>query len=140
MTDVPGRLDKGSQVQLNGRPAIIVSSRQAKGLHIVELDTVPDRNTAETLHGALLTIPQDQTPRLPDGTFYHYEILGIDVRTEGGEPLGQVTEIMTTGGNDVYVVSGADSQDILLPAVKDVVLHIDVGKRQMVVRLIEGLR
>ena len=56
-----------------------------------------DRNAAETLKGASLTVPRDQVQPLPDGSYYYFQIIGLRVRTEAGEELGEVREVIATG-------------------------------------------
>ena len=65
--------------------------------------------------------------------------MGLEVVDEDGRELGVVKEVLFTGANDVYVVERADGSELLLPAVKDVVLRVDVDAGRMVVRLLPGL-
>ena len=83
-------------------------------------------------------MPRDQIDPLPDGSYYYFQILGLRVRTEGGEELGRVHEILATGGNDVYVVRGPAGER-LVPALGDVVLDVDLDRGLMTVSLPEGL-
>ena len=76
---------------------------------------------------------------LPEGEFYYYELLGLSVMDETGASLGEVTEIIQTGANDVYVVANEAGHEILLPAIAEVILDVDLGHRLMKVHLLEGL-
>ncbi|HOO41898.1 MAG TPA: ribosome maturation factor RimM, partial [Syntrophales bacterium] len=69
---------------------------------------------------------------------YWRDIIGLDVVTETGQPLGKVQEIFPTGSNDVYVCRNGD-KEILLPAIADVIRKVDLREKRMVVRLLEGL-
>ena len=71
---------------------------------------------------------------LPEDRFYHHEVLGMRVLNESGEFLGEVGEILETGANDVYVVVTPEGQEILIPAVKTVVLSIDRDTKKIIVR------
>ena len=71
------------------------------------------------------------------GTYFHWQILGLTVVTDQDEVLGQVTEILTTGANDVYVVRG--DREILLPATDEVVRRIDPAGGKIIVHLLPGL-
>ena len=139
MTDFSRRFSPGSVLYLEGRPSRVVRARKIKGGLRVHLDLVNDRTHAESLRGALLTVPRDEVPPLPEGSYYHFQIVGIDVWTEGGECLGTVREILPTGGNDVYVVRDADGKEVLLPALEGVVRQVDLEANRMVVSLPEGL-
>jgi 16S rRNA processing protein RimM len=67
------------------------------------------------------------------------DLVGCEVVTEAGEALGTFRDIIATGANDIYVV-GEGPAEILVPAIKSVVLSIDVEKRRIVVDLPKGLR
>jgi len=81
---------------------------------------------------------QDALP-LEEGEYYCHQIEGLHAVTTEGERLGRVTEVLATGANDVYVVRGSQGE-LLLPAVKDVILRVDLEAGVLVVRLPEGLR
>ena len=86
-----------------------------------------------------MTVPEQSVPPLPEGEYFHFQLLGLRVLTEEGEDLGRVCEILETGSNDVYIVAN-DSGELLLPALADVVREVQVSEGLMVVRLPEGLR
>ena len=75
----------------------------------------------------------------PEGEWYHFELLGLHVVTDDGEELGEITEILETGSNDVYVVSQGKSQ-ILIPALKSVINQVRLDDKVMLVSLPNGLR
>ena len=79
-------------------------------------------------------------PALPEGQFYHYQLIDMPVRSDEGEDLGHVKEVLTAPGNDVYVVGKPGERDLLIPALADVVLDVDLASNQMTVHLLEGLR
>jgi len=137
LTDVPGRLAPGSAVHLNGQPARIVSAHPKGRDLVIKLDTVPDRNHAETLGGALLTVPQADVPPPPDGAYYHFQIIGMDVFDHRRIKLGVVAAIMGTGANDVYVVRDDGGGETLVPATSDCILGVDLDNNRMTVRLLE---
>ena len=76
---------------------------------------------------------------MEEGEYFHFQLLGLRVLTEEREELGQITEILETGSNDVYVVSGAGGE-VLIPALVDVVLEVRLDEGQMIVDLPDGLR
>ena len=104
------------------------------------LDLVNNRTHAESLRGAILTISRDEVGPLPEGSYYHFQVIGIGVWTEDGEFLGEVRQILPTGVNDVYVVRDSGEKEVLVPSLESVVLDVDLGENRMVVRLPEGLR
>ena len=78
-------------------------------------------------------------PALPDGLYYHHELIGFKVVDEKEELIGLLLEIMQTGANDVYVVRRADGREVLLPVIASVVIAVDTVNRQIRVRPIPGL-
>ena len=95
---------------------------------------------AETLRGSWLTVPETELYPLPDGAFYHFQLVDMDVYTDDEEYLGQIAEIIETPGNDVYIVRKTSERDLLLPAIKDVILDVDTESSRMIVHLLPGLR
>jgi 16S rRNA processing protein RimM len=77
---------------------------------------------------------------LPDGVYYHWEIIGLRVETEEGESLGSLGQILSTGANDVYVVRTPDGSELLLPAIAEVIRKVDLESGRMMVHLLPGLR
>ena len=67
------------------------------------------------------------------------DLIGLDIYTEGGELLGKLDDVFSTGSNDVYVVKNSEGKQILLPAISDVIKNIDLEQKKIVVNLIEGL-
>jgi 16S rRNA processing protein RimM len=143
MTDYPERFKPGADLYLgtdaDARPVKIASVRPHKTILLVGLASVHDRNAAELMRGMSFLIPEDEAMPLAENENYAHDLVGMSVETSDGESLGVLTEILFTGANDVYVVSGPTGE-ILLPALKDVVLSVDVPSRKMVVVLPDGLR
>ena len=139
LTDFTERFSPGSILYLDGQPARVERSRSFKAGFLVKLDLVNDRTEAELQRGRSVTIPQREVKPLPEGSFYHFQIVDIDVWNEKGEYLGKVKEILSTGSNDVYVVRGESRKEILVPALEEVVLDVNLQDSRMTVRLPQGL-
>ena len=97
-----------------------------------------DRNAADELRGMLVQIPIEEAVPLEEGEYYLFQLIGVRAETEDGEWLGQIVDVIETGANDVYVVRGPRGE-VLLPAIDDVILDLDLESKQMVVHLIPGL-
>ena len=115
----------------------VKSFRPFQGNWLLHIKGVDTREAAERLHGQEIFIELAQRPR-QEGEFYAREVIGLKVRTVDGEELGEVTEILVTGANDVYVVKG-ERGEILLPARVEVIKGIDVEAGTMMVELLSGL-
>lgn len=108
------------------------------GALLVQLADVRDRAAAELLRDQLVQIPVEDAVPLRPGEYYEHQIIGLNVATTEGEPLGQVVEVLATGANDVYVVLGPRGQ-VLLPARAEVIRSIDLEAGTMTVTLLPGL-
>ena len=141
LTDTPQRFAPGSVLYLDGRAARVVRSGGYKGHLLVKLDLAGNRAQAEALRGKELTVPRDRISPLPEGSYYYFQVIDIAVWTDDGECLGRVEEVLSTdGSNDVYVVRDEGNKEVLVPALKDVILEVDLEQGRMVVRLPDGLR
>jgi 16S rRNA processing protein RimM len=140
MTDFPDRFALLRKVYLGPKavPFALEGFRLHKGSALLKLEGCHDRATVEKLRGQLVQIPIEEAMPLEQDEYYEYQIVGLAVWTTGGECLGTVYEIISTGSNDVYVVRGK-GREILIPAIEDVVLEVNLAKRRLIVELMEGL-
>ncbi len=88
---------------------------------------------------ASLWVTRENAVPLEEGEFYIADIINAKVYEENGEELGVLTEVMETGANDVYVVRRQDGKEILIPAIPDCILDVDVDVPKVVVRLMKGM-
>ncbi|HHY06634.1 MAG TPA: 16S rRNA processing protein RimM [Clostridia bacterium] len=116
----------------------IVDVRLHKNMVLLWLAKVSDLNTAEQLKGFYLEIPRTKVRALPEGSFYIFELIGLDVY-EGEQYLGKLCEVLKPGSNDVFVVKTPDNKEIYLPALKKVVTQIDLEQKRMEVKVPLGL-
>lgn len=143
LTDDMYRFDDLDEVFLKRQdryvPVKIQRRRYAKDFVILKLEGFEDRNQAETLRGEYLWISREQARPLPKDTYFIADIVGCRVETCAGRFLGYVTGVLHTGSNDVYVVK--DKEEVLIPALKKVVVDVDVENSKIVVNHeeLEGL-
>ena len=140
-TDFPERLKTGMTVYVGDtyQPTVIASRRtHAKGL-LVRFRGVKTPEEAGFYRNTWIYVPTADRPELPEGEYYHHQLLGLNVVTDDGQDLGVLADIIETGANDVYVVRDADGKETLLPAIPPVILDIQLADRQMRVHLIDGL-
>jgi len=142
LTEFPERFGSLREVCLGeeGQPVPLERYRFHRGQVVLKLGGCDTRNQAEELRKVLVQVPLDETVPLPEGTYYIYQILGLQAWTEEDEFLGEVAEVLETGANDVYVLRGGPHGEILVPALESVVLEIDLERGRMLVRLPPGLR
>ncbi len=135
-------LELGETVYLGERaePHQVEALRHHRDRWLLRLAGCDDRDAAEPFRGQVIQIERPPEARPPGHLYGHAdEIVGLAVFTEAGEPLGEVTEIIVTGANDVYVVAGPGGE-LLLPAIPDVIRQVDLPARRLTVHLLEGLR
>lgn len=113
-------------------------ARVHQGQALLELAGIEDRETADPWRGAYVYIHVDDALPLEEGEYYVHQIEGLTAVTEEGQVLGLVKQVLPTGANDVYVID-MSGQELLLPAIKDVILRVDLEAGQIVVRIPEGL-
>ena len=138
VTDFPQRFTPSSKVYIKRQAMTIDSAEWHKGKAIIKFKTIDSIEDAKKLPGQLIEIPYSQLHPLPEGQYYHFQLIGLEVRTTQGELLGNITEILPTPSNDNYVVSGAKGE-ILIPAIEDVIKSIDLDKGYLVIEPMEGL-
>ena len=142
LTDIPGRFQHLHTIYLGPehRPCTIESARAYKGeMMLLKLVGIDDANAAETLRGQHLFIPLSDLAELPADSYYQHDILGLAVCTLDQRVLGSIVEIIETGSNDVYVVKKPDGKEVLIPALKAVIKHIDLAQRVMLIDPLPGL-
>ena len=140
LTDFPERFDARNRITLalpdgKRREALIEESRVHKSGFVVKLDCASTMEDAEELRGAEIVIDRSQVNKLASDAFYVFDVLGLNVRTDDGRDLGEVSEVVVAGANDVYVTSTG----ICIPALKSVVTRVDLNERVMVVHPVPGL-
>ncbi len=148
LTDFPERFfDRESVLLADGDRLLVLhitSVREHKGNILLTFREIPDMNAAEKLKGKYLKIRQEELKELPPDNYYLFQIIGLKAVDTDGCYLGQITDVLATGSNDVYVIQPPDSEGqrsapILLPALKKNVLQVDLAAKQMTVRIPEGL-
>jgi 16S rRNA processing protein RimM len=133
LTDNPRRFAVRSKLWAGGQPVTILKSREAQGYVYLMLKGFADRSSVDRFRHAMLQVPEDRLPPLPDGEFYRFQLAGLTVVDPHGAVLGTLDEVIETGANDVYRIRTAEGADVLLPARNDVILSIDLANKRMVV-------
>jgi 16S rRNA processing protein RimM len=132
LTDFPDRFAPGAELYLEGSGHRVEWSRQQPTALVVKLAGVDTRTDAELRRGSYLEISDDELRPLPDGRWYHHELVGLAVSTERGMDLGTLVEVVPRPANDVWVVRQA-SDEHLIPATPDAVLAVDLAAGRVTV-------
>jgi 16S rRNA processing protein RimM len=127
-------LHPGMEVTVGGRAAVIVARKGTAERPIVLLDLAADRDGAETLRGAEVTVPANALPATEGDEYFHVDLMGCAVRA-GSRELGTVHRVLAYPANDVLDVRADNaSEPVLIPFVDDVVLRVDVSERVVAIR------
>jgi 16S rRNA processing protein RimM len=140
-TDFPERLRPGTKVFVGEqhKPMTIASARPHATGMLLGLRGVTTPELAGQLRNTYVYVPAKDRPPLPEGKLYQHQIIGLRVITDAGIDLGKLTDIISTGANDVYVVTGEDGKEVLLPAIPDVILGYNLSNGEIKVHLLDGL-
>jgi 16S rRNA processing protein RimM len=116
----------------------VESIRFHKSWALLKLAGCDDRNSVDLLRSQLVQIPESEGLPLQEGEYYLYQLIGMKVNTEDHEYLGEISEVLETKANNVFVVKATDAE-ILLPDIADVIRDIDFESGVVTVRLMPGL-
>lgn len=126
--------ESGQEVEVE-----VQSAREHKGVFYVLLKGLNHINDVERYKGWMVKVAESELLELEEDEYYYHEIIGCRVVTEEGEELGDITEILSPGANDVWVVKPGKGKEILLPVIDEVLVSVDVENKVVTVRLMEGL-
>ena len=134
LTDFPDRFKGLEHVLLgpNLEPATITAVRSHKGRLLIRLEGVETPEAVDALRGAELAVPREEAVQLPEGHFYLEEVIGCVVESVTGLRVGEVTDVLRTGSNDVLVV-GAGNDAPLIPMIRDAIADMNLRERRIVI-------
>ncbi len=136
--DTPEDLRRYRRVFIDGRETKLLSARAQNRFVIAALEGIGDVNAAMPLKGKTVWIAREDA-KLPPGAYFLQDLIGARVLREDGSEVGNLTEILERPANNVYVVTGSDGKEILIPAVPAFVLRTDADAGYVTVRLLEGM-
>lgn len=138
-TDFPERLGAGKIVYIGKKfKKFSIGSFSLKGHRgLVKFDEFNSPEEARLLTNQNVYVKIEDLPELPDDEYYHHNLIGIRVVNANQDEIGFLEDIVVTGANDVYVVKDSTGKEVLIPAIKSVILDIDITNKTMVVKLQE---
>lgn len=142
-TDAPERFLDLKEILLDtGKekiPLTISGVKFFKQFVILKFKGYEDINLVEPFRKKTLWVTRENAVPLEEDEYFIADLMGLTVITDEGELLGHVTDVLETGANDVYQVTSGDGKEILLPAIKDCILSVDLEKGEMAVHVMKGL-
>lgn len=128
-------LDTGREL----RRLDIKNVRFFKNLVILKFDGIDNIDDIEKYKGKDLWIPREEAQELGEDEYYIADLQGLNVVLEDGTEFGTLRDVMETGANDVYIIDSNEHGEVLLPAIKECILDVDLEKNTMTVHLMKGL-
>jgi 16S rRNA processing protein RimM len=113
--------------------------RYHKNLVILKLEGVNDPDAAGALRGGVIVVDRENALPCAEDEYYIPDLIGMNVITDEGLDLGVLKDVLVTGANDVYIVKCPNGKEVLIPAIKQCIIQVDVKSKKMVVHLLEGL-
>jgi 16S rRNA processing protein RimM len=132
---IPGSVVIGGQ----GRRYTVQSVRPQGQRLLVKFAGVDDRTAAETLRGTTLVVPESWLPALAEGEWWPHELEGCEIVTDSGRSLGVLAEVIANPANDLWVALSEDGVETLVPALKDLLVDVDLDAKRIVVREVPGI-
>lgn len=134
-SDDPHGLKPGSRIYVGAthETLIIKSRRKMNTSWLLAFKGIDNPESAGEYRNQLIYVDKKDLPVLPEGQYYHFDLVGLAVQDKSGKKLGKLSEVIETGANDVYVVLNDAGEEILLPAIAQVILEISLEDRCMVV-------
>jgi 16S rRNA processing protein RimM len=141
-TDFPERFQPGIVLYLGQEDLqlCLVKSRPHREGLLVTFEGYTTPEEVGKFRNQVVYVHTDDRPPLPEGEYYHYQLIGLRVTTRQGEVIGTVAEILETGASDVLVVRPLTGSDVLIPVVDEFVLGVDLSAGDITVHLIPGMR
>lgn len=143
-TDDPMRFKKLKQVILDtGKEQIeleVAGARFFKNLVILKFKGIDNINDVEQYRQKSLYVTRENAVPLGENEYFIADLIGLKVVSDEGEELGDLSDVLQTGANDVYVVRKENTPDLLIPAIRDCIRQVDIESGTMQVHLLAGLR
>ena len=138
------RFEKGTELLITRgnqvvKEVTVESYRTHKNNLLVKFVGIDSIEEAEKIKNLQIKIDSDNIGELEENEFYFHEIIGCEVFDENGKSLGEISEILTPGANDVWVIKSQNGKEILIPYIEDVVKKIDVENKKIDIEVMEGL-
>lgn len=141
LTDFPERLKPGVTLYAGSdfAPLQIQKVRWQNQAMLISFSEHESLDAVGKLRNQFVFVPAADRPALAVGEYYHHQLTGLMVYTQQGEQLGEITQILETGANDVFVIRPRDGREILIPDTDEVVLNVDLETGRMTIHILPGL-
>jgi len=143
LTDFPQRFKEMQSIKISQGNRLnelsVENCSFHKGHILIKFKGIDGMEDASKFRNAYLNVEADELYPLPEGHYYHFQLIGMGVYDTEKGYLGNLTDILETGANDVYVVKTQLYGDVLIPAIKNVIQKVDLAQNRIDVQLLPGL-
>lgn len=143
LTDSTDRFKKLDSVILrnsNSRITVNIEKIRIKENTVVlKIKDIENIQEAKMIIGSFLEVERKDAIKLPKDTYFLFEIVGLEVYNENNIFLGKIENVISTGSNDVYIVKGKNKKELFIPAIREVVKNIDLEKKRITIKMVNGL-
>ena len=120
-------------------PLEIQNVKFFKQFAILKFKGIDNINDIEKYKGKSLLIDREDAVDLDEDEYFIADMIGMKVFTEDGSEFGTLKDVMETGANDVYIIDSPEHGEVLIPAIKECILDVDMDEESMTIHLMEGL-
>ena len=142
-TDDASRFKKLKQVILDtGKEDLeleVTGVKFFKNMVILKFKDIDDMDTANKYRQKSLYVTRENAVKLAKNEYFIADLIGLKVTSDEGEELGVLEDVLQTGANDVYIIDMTDGREVLVPAIKECILQVDVEAGKMQIHLMDGL-
>lgn len=110
-----------------------------KQFAILKFKGIDNINDIEKYRGKSLMIDREDAVDLDEDEYFIADMIGMKVYTEDGSEFGTLKDVMETGANDVYIIDSLEHGEVLIPAIRECILDVDMDEERMTIHLMEGL-
>lgn len=120
-------------------PLEIQNVKFFKQFAILKFKGIDNINDIEKYRGKSLMIDREDAVDLDEDEYFIADMIGMKVCTEDGSEFGTLKDVMETGANDVYIIDSPEYGEVLIPAIRECILDVDMDEERMTIHLMEGL-
>ena len=118
---------------------ILDTGREHMPLEVESVKGIDNINDIEKYKGKSLLVDRENAVKLRKDEYFIADMIGLIVFTDDGDEFGKLKDVLETGANDVYIIDSLKHGEVLVPAIKQCILDVDIENGKMVIHLMEGL-
>lgn len=116
-----------------------IGYKKIRNFAVLKFSRIQDMESAEKIKNKYICVERKNSIKLPQNSYFICDIIGLEVFDPGGKSVGAIKDVIQTGANDVYCIGRPGKKDLLLPAIKQIVKHIDIEDKKIIADIPEDL-